>query len=590
MKNKIVSFSKSLRFVFELTFKIDKKLFLLNLFFYVLLAVLPLSSLWMLKLMVDKVIAEREIFNSNMYLFIGGFISIQVLNSFVSQWSSYFLQKQQFLISEHISLRVLTKAGEIDYSYYEDPAYYDALHMTQNQSAYLPSHIIATLQIMVQQIITIVALAGFLISVHWVIPILLIVFSLPLAITKLIYGKKQFQLEKSIIPERRKANDFFNYITTNTYAKELRVFSFGTFFRNQFSLLQQSIYQKRNMLHFLHMQRGMLISFLEVLFVTFFYLILISRSIGGLITVGGLIIYFQAFQRLQTAVNALFNSAITLFQNQLYLQEIIQYLSLPTDRSVEKLVDVPDLSDVLDIEISNLNFSYPGKDKVVLSDISMRFLKGQYIAIVGDNGSGKSTLLKLLCGLYKTSSGSLTFNGINANDLPASFFSSHISVVFQDFGKYYMTVEDNIAIGQEAVDRNKITFSLNMATGGNLPSSLHSGIDTTLGRTQKLGEELSGGEWQKIAIARALYKDCDVLILDEPTSSIDPVAEVEFFQSLRKNNANNIVILITHRLYNLKMADHIYVMESGRLAESGTFTELIELNGFFSKYYNAQKI
>lgn len=167
MKNKIVSFSKSLRFVFELTFKIDKRLFLLNLFFYILLAVLPLTSLWMLKLMVDKVIAEREIFNSNMYQIIGGFIFIQVLNSFVSQWSTYFLQKQQFLISEHISLRVLTKAGEIDYSYYEDPAYYDALHMTQNQSAYLPSYIISTLQIMVQQVITIFALAGFLLSVHY---------------------------------------------------------------------------------------------------------------------------------------------------------------------------------------------------------------------------------------------------------------------------------------------------------------------------------------------------------------------------------------------------------------------------------------
>jgi ATP-binding cassette subfamily B protein len=334
----------------------------------------------------------------------------------------------------------------------------------------------------------------------------------------------------------------------------------------------------------------MLISFFEVLFVTIFYIILINRSISGFISVGGLIIYFQAFQKLQTAVNALFNSGITLFQNQLYLQEIMHYLSLPNDRNAEKSVDLPENAVIQKIQISNLNFGYPEKDTIVLSNINMHFLKGQFVAIVGENGSGKSTLLKLLCGLYKAKDGSLTFNGKNANDLPSSFFSNHISVVFQDYGKYYLSVEDNIAIGQEKPDRNKISLALEMATGGNLPSSLHSGIDTNLGRSQKLGEELSGGEWQKIAIARALYKECDILILDEPTSSIDPIAEVDFFQELRKANTENIVILITHRLYNLKMADNIYVLESGRIVESGTFSELIELKGFFSKYYNAQKI
>ena len=138
----------------------------------------------------------------------------------------------------------------------------------------------------------------------------------------------------------------------------------------------------------------MVISFLEVIFITTFYIILISRSINGFITVGGLIIYFQAFQRLQTSVNAFFNSGITLFQNQLYLQEIMHYLALPNDRNAEKSVDFPDISDVRDIQISNLNFGYPEKDKIVLSDINMHFFKGQYIAIVGENGSGKSTLLK----------------------------------------------------------------------------------------------------------------------------------------------------------------------------------------------------
>jgi ATP-binding cassette subfamily B protein len=160
------------------------------------MAVLPLTSLWVLKILVDKIVELKSIFHESIYIYIAIFVFLQILYSFVQQWSAYFLQKQQYLLSEYISLRVLTKAGEIDYSYYEDPAFYDALHMTQNQSSYLPSLIISNLQTLIQQFISVVALAGFLLTVHWSIPILLITLSLPLAISKLIFGQRQFQLEK----------------------------------------------------------------------------------------------------------------------------------------------------------------------------------------------------------------------------------------------------------------------------------------------------------------------------------------------------------------------------------------------------------
>jgi ATP-binding cassette, subfamily B, bacterial len=590
MKNKLLSFSKSIRFVFQLTFSVDKKLFFLNFFFFILMAVLPLASFWVLKILVDKIVELKSIFHEAIYIYIALFIFIQILYSFVQQWSAYFLQKQQYLLSEYISLKVLNKAGEIDYSYYEDPSFYDALHMTQNQSSFLPPLIISTLQTLIQQFISVVALTGFLLTVHWSIPILLITLSLPLAISKLIFGQRQFQLEKSIVPEKRKANDYFHYVTSSIYAKELRLFNFGSFFINRYHAFQLNIYEKRNKLQFLFLKKGMLISFFEVIFVTFFYLILIGRSIKGSISLGGLIIYFQAFQRLQTSLNTFFKSGVTLFQHQLYLQEILNYLSLPALRSEKNgTVVSPDIT-ISDISIRNLYFRYPETEKDVLQDISMQFHSGKFIAIVGENGSGKSTVLKLLCGLYKTNRGSLAFNGINSNDLPASFFNKHISVVFQDFGKYYLTVEDNIAIGQATTDPERIKNVLQSATGSDLLTSLHAGMGTTLGRTHNLGEEISGGQWQKIAIARALYKDSEVLVLDEPTSSIDPLAELEFFSNLKQHLGNRLIILITHRLYNLKLADYIYVMEDARVRESGTFQDLIDKQGYFSTYYNAQKI
>jgi ABC-type bacteriocin/lantibiotic exporter with double-glycine peptidase domain len=212
------------------------------------------------------------------------------------------------------------------------------------------------------------------------------------------------------------------------------------------------------------------------------------------------------------------------------------------------------------------------------------------VAIIGENGSGKSTLLKLLSGLYKTEKGILNFDSYDANELPTSFFSKHISVVFQDFGKYHLTVEDNIGIGRSNPDTVKMKEVLRKATGQDLLETLESGLQTNLGRNYALGEELSGGQWQKIAIARALYKEHQVLILDEPTSAIDPLAEIDFFKTLKNGIGDKIIILITHRLYNLKLADYIYVMDDGRINESGSFDDLISREGYFYKYYNAQKL
>ncbi len=586
MKNKVLSFVKSFRFIIKLTYEVDKKIFFLNTIFFILTAILPLLSLWVLKLMVDKIVVLKNIFDSSVYILILFFIFFQIFQSFIQQWSAYFLQKQQYLISEYISLRVLRKASEIEYAYFEDPEFYDVLHLTQQQSAYLPAQIINSLQSFLQQAITVIALAGFLVSVHWSIPIFLILFSLPLAISRIYFGQKQFLLEKAIIPLRRKAFDLFHYITNFIYAKELRIFNFGGLFTGKYQEQQLLIFNQRNKLQYVYMQKSMFITLFEVLFVTSFYLILIGKSISGLLSIGSLIIYFQAFQRLQLSVNGLFKTASGLFQHQLYLLEIMKYLSMPA-RDQEKKVQQTNL---FQISVSNLFFRYPNTTKDVLSDISMKFEPGKFVAVVGENGSGKSTFLKLLCGLYQTDRGEIKFGGINSNELAASFFSDHISVVFQDFGKYYMSVEDNIALGQINPDSKRLNLSLQMATGAKIPDSLDAGLQTILGRTYKLGEELSGGQWQKIALARALYKDYEILILDEPTSAIDPVAEFQFFQNLKKNIGDKIIILITHRLYNLRLTDFIYVMEDSKLMESGNFNELIQKDGYFSRSYNAQKI
>lgn len=590
MKKRLVHFLQNLRFLFSLTYRVDKRLFLLNLFFFVLLAILPLLSFRMLQAMVDAVMDTRSITARPVLWAFGALVGVQVLQSLVQHWTQYFQQKQQQLISEHVTLRVLDKAGKIAYSHYENPAFFDALHMAQRQSAYLPSILVQQMQAVLQQSISVVALAGFLFTLHWSLPFFLILLSLPLAISRLFYGQKQFQLEKAILPEQRKAHDLFSYLTASAFAKEVRIFGLGDFFKMRYHGLMQSIFHQRDNLHFLYMKKGMLASVFEVLFVALFYLLLIGRTISGAVTMGGLIAYFQAFQRLQSAIQSIFKSGVSIVQHQLYLREIMQYLSIPAPyaaRPDEQAAGVPGVSE---IRLEQLRFRYPDTARDVLQGLTMRFRKGELVAIVGENGSGKSTLMKLLCGLYTPAPGQLYFNNTDAASLSPVFFQQQVSALFQDFSRYHMTLEDNVGIGDDTIDRTRVLDSLEAATAGDLLRERKMRLDTGLGRAYTQGDELSGGQWQKIALARALYQDRHVLVLDEPTSAMDPNAELAVFEYLRRQSADRITILITHRLYNLKMADHIYVLQDGLVAQEGPFEALAAADGPFKAYYLAQRI
>jgi ATP-binding cassette subfamily B protein len=357
--------------------------------------------------------------------------------------------------------------------------------------------------------------------------------------------------------------------------------------------LQGDALQKRNRLQHLQLKKTSLLSLFEVVLSALFYIVLIFRTIGGFITIGGLIVYLQAFQRLQSAITSMYRSATSVIQHQLYLNELFQFLHLP---SRNKKPERPagsghQAGKLIRIEAMKLSFGYPGTGERVISDLNLSIGLGEMVAVVGQNGSGKSTLLKLLCGLYEPESkGSLRFDGQDCIDLDDAFFSSSVSAVFQDFGKYYLTVEENVAIGHEQSDPERLYRSLKDATAEAVWQTLPEKTKTLLGRTYMLGHELSGGQWQKIALARALYKQAPLLLLDEPTSSVDATSERVFMDHLQSTRKDRITVLVTHRLQNLKNMDRIYVLDEGVLVEAGKFDELIALNGHFQKLYAAQQL
>lgn len=588
-KQKVSSFLSDSWKGFVLVWNSARRLTLVNLGLFILLAVVPLLSFMVLKALIDGIISTGtvEMDWATKYLLL--FAGLQLLSIIIGQFSTYYMALQEQVISDDIAGKVLNKAIELDMEYYENPAFYDELHMVQQQSLFRPAQLMATSQAIIQNLVTIVLFGGFLTMVHWSIPILLICLSLPLAASKVMHGYRQYLLDKSTVPIHRKAVNLFQSLTTDTYAKEVRVFNFGAHFIRQFLHIHQFIFNKKRQLHNQFLKQGILVQSIEVIFTVTIYYILISSVITGAITVGGLVVYFQVFQRLQGAINSLFQSGITVFQNQLYIRQILNYLAT-TPKLNRKTIALPMPKLSKGIEIKNLDFTYPGTTNQVLHDISMQLKPGHITAIVGENGSGKSTLIKLLCQLYAVEDGHMFVDGVEINDISRDEFRNSTTAIFQDFGRYYLTVEENISLGHEHMSEERLKAAALKSGADSFIASLSDGYKTVLGRVFRRGAQLSGGQWQKLALARGFYKNSSIIILDEPTSAMDPVAEYTVFQHLKKDIGEKIVILITHRLYNLKIADHIYVMRDGKVVEDGSFDTLLKSDGAFAAIYEKQAI
>ena len=573
---------------FMLIWNSGKKLTIFNFSLFILSGIFPLLSLLVLKQLIDYAKTSGinwEHMGPRLLLF-GG---LQLLSGIISQYSNYKTNEQQQIIADKVVTRVLNKAIDIDLEYYENPAFYDELTMAHLQSLNRPGLLIAAFQGIIQNIIMIALMAGYMMMAHWSLLILIVMLSVPLAISKLMFGMKQYQLDRESIAIQRKANGIYKYLTTDTFAKEVRLFDFGRNFISNYIGYRKTIFNKKQSLQLKFLRHNNLIQVFEIIVVTAIYFIIIGGAVSGAITLGGMVVYFTVFQRLQTSISSLFQSGINLFQNQLYLRQILDYLNSPVlIKDAKQGLPVPVLSE--GIVLNNINFIYPDTDRPVLKDINMVLKPGQITAIVGENGSGKSTLIKLICRLYEIQSGTIKLDDTDITQIGLDDLRKSITVLFQDFGKYDLTIEENIVLGNHKTDALKLNTAIEKSGLKEKLASFPMGIETPLGRTFENGEQLSGGQWQKIALARMFYKECKILILDEPTSSMDPVAEHTIFENLNKDIGNKIVILVTHRLYNLKMAGHIYVMTDGKIAEQGTFDDLINAGGTFANIYNKQKI
>jgi ATP-binding cassette subfamily B protein len=556
---------------------------------------LPLAALYLLKMIVDAITAATTHADTAavtaVFVLIAVAAGVALLAAGVNAIAKVVGEAHSELVTDYMQEVLHAKSIEVDLEYYESPQYQQTLHRAQQEAPYRPARIVRGLMETCQSALSLIAMATALLSFHWSIALVLFVAVVPEALAQLKYAERIHAWRRARTPTERYAQYYDWMMTGTAHAQELRLFDLGAVFMRQFRRLRELLRRERFELVARRSAAEFGTQVLSTLAVFGAYAFIAYRAVGGAITLGDLVLAFAAFQRGQEFLRQLLRALAGLYEDSLFLSNLYEFLDLR-----RKLVEPPEPKPVprplrKGFVFERVSFHYGDNgQKQALCDIDLVIPAGATVALVGENGSGKTTLVKLLARLYDPSAGRITLDGIDLREFSTVALRKEISVIFQDYVRYNLTARENIWFGNVAAepDAERIASAANFAGVGELIRSLPRAYETVLGKWFDDGEELSVGEWQKIALARTLLREAQVVVLDEPTSAMDAEAERDLFERFHEVAAGRTAILISHRLSTVKMADLIYVLRAGRVVESGTHSELVRKQGRYADLFAAQ--
>jgi ATP-binding cassette subfamily B protein len=568
---------------------------MLNLGITLLNSLVPVAQLYIGKLMIDQVVTLIEGgtvtgFTQSLGLLVGAGFGLMTLSEGLQQAGQYVTQVQgdQFLL--HANIRLLQQTMRLDLAHYESSEFHDILSRAQQSGSTYPLRVINLLSGLLGQVTRLAGLMVLLLRFNPGVMGLLLLSTLPTFWIGVRYSYRRFHMNRRQTPSRRLADYFGEILTEPQYVKEVRLFNLGNHLIQQYRTIREQFNQESRQLAQQQTRAQFSIGLIGTVGFYGAYTLVLWQALQGAITLGDLTLYAGAFQQAQTLIAGLLLTIANIYEFNLYVSQYFELLDLspqvvspvrpqPFPRPIQR-----------GLQLQDVYFTYPGANAPTLKAINLTVAPGECIALVGLNGSGKTTLLKLLTRLYDIDRGSICIDDIPLPAFALNDLRQNIGVLFQDFARYALAVGDNIGFGNlpQSQDRQRIYRSAEEAGATALIDTLSQRYETILGKRFAGGVDLSGGQWQKIGLARAFMGAAQILILDEPTSAVDALAEYELFQRFRQLTQGKMTFLVSHRFSTVRMADRIVVLEQGQITEVGTHAALMARQGRYSEMFQVQ--
>ena len=580
--------------VFQLVWATSPKLTTLMTVLTIASALIPAASAWVIKLVFDSVgaavmdaaVVEAGDIAVLMLLFLGVTVLGFLLRSATAATRSILGD----LFTNRTNVMILEKSETLDISYFENAAFYDRLENAQREAREGPMQVVSESFGIIQNSITLLSMIALLLRFQWWVFLVVLITTLPALAVEIRYSRERFRLQTWRSPTVRRLSYFRWLITNDDYIKELRIFDLGRYLIDLYRRTFDRFFGENTSLTVRSNAASFVLQALGALGSAAVFGYVAALTVLRLVTLGDLALYYQAYQQTVNATHMLLQGVIAVYERGLFVNNFFEFLEF------EPLIPATGPGRPLPapiqrgIEFHEVHFTYPGTDAPVLRGVSFAIHPDETVAVVGANGAGKTTIVKLLSRFYEPTAGRITIDGVDLRDYDLADLRRQIGVIFQDYGRYQETAGINVAYGarEHLGDKERIEAAARKSGADEIIRDLPDGYETQLGRWFKGGVNLSIGQWQKIALARGFMRDSQLLVLDEPTSSLDVQSEHDIFQRFRELAKGKMAILISHRFTTVRMAGNIIVIDDGRVIEQGSHRELVELNGRYAALFEMQ--